>query len=314
MLGNMQSRASIDRMSPFDCREFKRDMQKDWEIKCSDNLSYLRKIPSRSVSLVVTSPPYNVGKRYDNHNDGMSFDEYLDWQGQVLTECDRVLKDGGSLCWQVGTFVHKPNASASGKQRRFRPLDYYFFDLICEKCPELIFRNRIVWHFRHGLNETTRFSGRHEAILWFTKGDDYPFNLDAVRVPSRYPNKKHFKGEKKGEISSNPKGMNPGDVWDIPNVKSNHVEKTSHPCQFPVGMIERLVLALTNEGDTVLDPFVGTGSSVIAAVKNGRRGIGCDISRNYVKLAKNRMQQLQDGTLRLRPMNQETYVPPAKKS
>jgi adenine-specific DNA-methyltransferase len=299
-------------MSPFDCRNPKLKTFGDWEIKCTDNLKYLKKIASNSVGLIVTSPPYNVGKRYDRHHDGMSFDEYLDWQGKVLSECNRVLKDGGSLCWQVGTFVEKPTSSASGKRRRFRPLDYYFFDLIQETCPDLIFRNRIVWHFRHGLNETTRFSGRHEVILWFTKGDDYVFDLDAVRVPSRYPKKKHFKGEKKGEVSSNPKGMNPGDVWDIPNVKSNHVEKTEHPCQFPVGMIERLVLSLTREGDTVLDPFVGTGSAVIAAVKNERRGIGCDISRSYTKIARDRLRQLQNGKLRLRPMNQETYVPPKR--
>ena len=298
-------------MSPFDCKESEKKLKAEWEIKCTDNLKYMKTLKDNSVDLVVTSPPYNVGKPYDKHKDEMSFKEYLAWQAKVLEECGRVLKPGGSLCWQVGTFVEKPTASASGKRRRFRPLDYYFFDLIQDHCPGLVFRNRIVWHFRHGLNETTRFSGRHEVILWFTNGDDYPFNLDDVRVPSRYPNKKHFKGERRGEYSGNPKGMNPGDVWDIPNVKSNHVEKTDHPCQFPVGMIERLILALTEPGGVVFDPFVGTGSAVIAAAKNGRRGIGCDTSSKYVKIARDRLRQLEKGTLKLRPMNQETYVPPS---
>src|SRR6185437_8997101 len=102
------------------------------------------------------------------------------------------------------------------------------------------------------------------------------FNLDAIRVPAKYPGKKHFKGPNAGKYSGNPLGKNPEDVWNadqyskhgndfwsIPNVKSNHVEKTDHPCQFPVGLIERLVLGLTNPGESVLDPYVGVGSSAI---------------------------------------------------
>ena len=108
-------------------------------------------------------------------------------------------------------------------------------------------RNRIVWHFEHGLHCSRRLSGRYETIMWFTKGDDYVFELDPIRVPQKYPGKKYFKGPKAGQYSCNPLGKNPGDVWTIPNVKSNHVEKTGHPCQFPVELIERLVLALTRK-------------------------------------------------------------------
>ena len=170
-------------------------------------------------------------------------------------------------------------------------------------------RNRIVWTFGHGLHCQKRLSGRHETILWFTKSDDYIFNLDPIRVPSKYPQKKHFKGPKKGQVSSNPLGKNPTDVWDIPNVKSNHVEKTDHPCQFPVGLVERLVLALTNKGDSVLDPYAGVGSSIVAALRHDRKAFGCDLDERYVEIAWERIHALRDGTLRTRPMNKPVYEP-----
>jgi adenine-specific DNA-methyltransferase len=157
-----------------------------------------------------------------------------------------------------------------------------------------------------------RLSGRHETILWFTKGDDYTFNLDEVRVPSKYPNKKHFKGPNKGKLSGNPLGKNPSDVWEIPNVKANHVEKTEHPCQFPVGLAERLVLALTDKGDSVLDPYLGVGSSAIAALKNGRKAYGCDTVQEYIDTTWQRINQLRSGKLRVRPMNKPVYEPPPR--
>lgn len=170
-------------------------------------------------------------------------------------------------------------------------------------------RNRIIWHFEHGLHCNRRFSGRYETIIWFTKSNNYIFNLDPVRVPQKYPGKKHFKGPKAGQYSCNPLGKNPGDLWIIPNVKSNHVEKTEHPCQFPVELIERLVFALTNEGDWVFDPFLGTGTSVIAAIRHGRRGVGSEIFFKYVELARQRIQQEIDGALRTRPMDRPVYDP-----
>ena len=116
-------------------------------------------------------------------------------------------------------------------------------------------RNRIIWHFGHGLHASKRFSGRYETIIWFTKSDNYYFNIDPTRIPQKYPNKKHFKGKKRGELSCNPLGKNPSDVWDIPNVKSNHIEKTDHPCQFPVALVERFILSTTKERDIVFDPL-----------------------------------------------------------
>ncbi len=146
-------------------------------------------------------------------------------------------------------------------------------------------------------------------MLWFTRSDDYVFNLDAIRVASKYPGKKYFKGPKAGQLSCNPLGKNPGDVWMIPNVKNNHVEKTEHPCQFPVELVERLVLALTERGDAVFDPFMGVGSTVVAALKHDRAGYGCDIIPKYVEVAWDRVNALREGTLRTRPMGRPVYDP-----
>lgn len=145
--------------------------------------------------------------------------------------------------------------------------------------------------------------------LWFTKEDRYTFNLDPIRVPSKYPNKKYFKGPKRGQLSGNPNGKNPSDVWVIPNVKNNHVEKTIHPCQFPVELVERLVLAMTNRGDSVLDPYMGVGSAIVAAGKHGRVGYGCDTIQEYVDLAWQRIHDLCAGKLKTRPMNRPVYDP-----
>jgi len=117
-------------------------------------------------------------------------------------------------------------------------------------------RNRIIWHFEHGLHCQRRFSGRYESILWFTKNDNYTFDLDPIRIPQKYPGKRYFKGPNIGRFSCNPLVKNPGDLWVIPNVKHNHPEKTIHPCQFPVELIERLILSMTRPGDLVLTPLL----------------------------------------------------------
>jgi adenine-specific DNA-methyltransferase len=264
-------------------------------LRTTDNLKFLRAIPDDEIQLVVTSPPYNIGKQYELKS---SLDEYVRNQAAVIAECVRVLSPTGSLCWQVGNHVDNGEIF---------PLDMELYHLF--KDHGLKLRNRVVWHFEHGLHGTRRLSGRYETVLWFTKGDEYVFNLDTIRVPSKYPNKKYFKGPKRGQLSGNPLGKNPGDVWLIPNVKFNHVEKTDHPCQFPVELIERFVLSLTNPGDIVLDPYVGVGSSIIAALKNDRKGYGCDIVPEYVELAWKRIHELRAGTLKTRPMNKPVYDP-----
>ncbi|MCK4829581.1 site-specific DNA-methyltransferase, partial [bacterium] len=172
--------------------------------------------------------------------------------------------------------------------------------------------NRIIWHFGHGLHASKRFSGRYEVILWFTKSDKYTFNLDNVRIPQKYPDKKYFKGPKKGQFSGNPFGKNPSDIWEIPNVKSNHVEKTIHPCQFPIELVQRCVLALTHEDDWVFDPYAGVGSALIAAIMHNRRAVGCDKEKEYTSICEQRLQAFFDGSLRIRPLGKPVYQPTGK--
>lgn len=264
-------------------------------IACEDNLRFMAVQRGQSMKLIVTSPPYNIGKAYEKRS---NLTDYLNNQSEVIAECVRLLQPTGSLCWQVGNHVDKGEVV---------PLDAMLYPLF--KSHGLKLRNRIVWHFEHGLHCSKRFSGRYETINWFTKSDDYTFNLDPIRVPSKYPQKKHFKGPRAGQLSGNPLGKNPSDVWIFPNVKNNHVEKTIHPCQFPVELVERLVLSLTDKGDSVLDPYMGVGSAVIAALKHGRHGFGCDVVPKYVEVAEHRIAQLRSGTLKTRPMNKPVYDP-----
>jgi adenine-specific DNA-methyltransferase len=255
----------------------------------------LQQIPAGAIQLVVTSPPYNLGKEYEKR---LHLDDYLSQQREVIAECARILRNGGSICWQVGNYVD---------DGAIIPLDSLLYPIFAGL--GLKMRNRIVWHFEHGLHCSRRLSGRYETIIWFTKGDDYVFELDRIRVPQKYPGKKYFKGPKAGQYSCNPLGKNPGDVWTIPNVKSNHVEKTGHPCQFPVELIERLVLALTRKGDWVLDPFLGTGTSVIAALRHERRGIGAEVIHKYTETAKSRIRMAAHGKLPIRPMERPVFDP-----
>lgn len=260
-----------------------------------DCLDLLHRIPDESMQLIVTSPPYNIGKEYEKK---LKLKTYLDQQAAVIRECVRTLSPHGSICWQVGNYVS--NGSII-------PLDTVLYPFFTEL--GLTMRNRIIWHFEHGLHCSKRFSGRYETIIWFTKTKDYVFNLDPVRVPQKYPGKKYFKGPKAGKYSCNPLGKNPGDLWVIPNVKSNHVEKTEHPCQFPVELIERLVLSMTNEDDWVFDPFLGTGTTIIAAIRHNRRGVGAETVSKYVDVARDRIEQEMAGTLRTRPMHKPVYDP-----
>lgn len=258
-------------------------------------LNLLQTIPDESTQLVITSPPHNIGKEYERKLD---IKEYVEQQTSIIRECARVLTPQGHICWQVGNYIH--NGSII-------PLDVLLYPVFITAGMNL--RNRIIWHFEHGLHCKKRFSGRYEVVLWFTKTDDYLFNVDNVRVPQKYPGKKYFKGPKAGQYSCNPLGKNPGDVWNIPNVKSNHPEKTEHPCQFPVELVERFVLSMTNENDWVLDPFLGAGTSIIAAIRHNRKGAGAEIHEKYSELAKERILHELDGKLKTRPMDRPIYDP-----
>lgn len=258
-----------------------------------DCLKLLKEIPNEKIDLIVTSPPYCMKKAYENQTDDIN--TFKEFHNRIFNDIYRVLKPGGSLCWQVGYHV---SASA------IIPLDYLVYDIFTGKNSELemplILRNRIIWTFGHGLNSTKRFSGRHEMILWFTKGNEYLFNLDSIRIPQKYPGKRYYKGEHKGELSGNPLGKNPSDVWDIPNVKANHIEKTIHPCQFPCAIPRRLIRALTSDKGMVLDPFMGSGTTALAAFVEDRRFIGAEIKKDYYDISVNRIKEAIKGNIKLR--------------
>ena len=272
-----------------------------------DTLEFLKALPSNLVSLSISSPPYNLGKVYEKKVD---IEDYLKQQEPVIAELVRTLRDDGSICWEVGNYVN---------DGEIFPLDIFYYDIFKEHGLQL--RNRIIWNFGHGLHCSKRFSGRYESILWFTKTDNYKFNLDNVRVPHKYPGKRHFKGKLRGKPSCNPLGKNPADVWtvlaedwerevwNIPNVKSNHPEKTIHPCQFPIELVERCVLAVTDKDDWVLDPYCGVGSALIAAIKNNRKAMGVDKEKEYIDMAENRIKECCAGTLKTRAIGTPIFVP-----
>ena len=283
----------------------------EYKYVCQDALNFCKNIPDNSVKLIITSPPYNIGKEYETKT---NMDFYINNMKPMLLEFNRILSEDGSICWQTGNFVDNGEVY---------PLDIYYYPYF--KQLGLKLRNRIIWHFGHGLHCSKRFSGRYETILWFTKTNNYTFNLDDVRIPSKYPGKRYYKGDKKGQISGNPKGKNPEDlwqmtvdrliddwdalIWDIPNVKNNHPEKVEHPCQFPIELVERCVLALTNEEEIVYDPFAGVGSSLLAALKNNRKAWGTELEEHYLNIGLSRINKLANDELITRPIYQKIWEP-----
>ena len=283
----------------------------DFMLLEGDTLKTIKKIPKRSIKLLITSPPYNLEKEYEKK---LTLEDYLKKISPHLKEFYRVLKNDGSLCWQVGNYVNKSEVF---------PLDIYYYKMFSELGFKL--RNRIIWHFNHGLHSTKRLSGRYEVLLWFTKSDNYTFNLDKIRVPSKYPGKRNYSpGKNYGKPSGNPLGKNPSDYWeimtqewelgfwDIPNVKSNHPEKTLHPCQFPIELVERCIFAFTNEKDIVFDPYSGAGSAMLAALKNNRKAIGCEIYKKYIKIVHERIKKLEKGNLPYRKFGKPIHIPTGK--
>ena len=253
----------------------------------------LREIPENSVDLIITSPPYFVGKEYDTSK---SWDDFRMEIARTAPFMVKSLKQGGSLCWQVGNHVQNGELT---------PLDA-LLTVDMKSFPELTLRNRIIWTFGHGTHSSKKFSGRHETILWYTKGDNYHFNLDVFRVPQKYPGKRHYKGPNKGKLSGNPLGKNPGDlwdlgaIWDIPNVKAKHIEKTGHPCQFPTALVRRLISGLVPDNGVVMDPYMGSGSAGVAALIENKNFIGSDISEFYYEIAQKRIQSTIDDTIKVR--------------
>lgn len=310
-LGELMSKRNVTTSLPLfgkaDTSE-KFDPKATSVILAGDSAETLKTLPDESIKLIITSPPYNIGKVYE---EATHLDAYLENLTPIVDQLIRVLSKDGSLCWQVGNYV---------EESEIFPLDIFYYPYF--KSRGLKLRNRIVWHFEHGLHCSKRFSGRYEVLLWFTKSDSYTYNLDSVRVPSKYPGKTNFRpGPNYGKPSGNPLGKNPSDIWrvvekdwetslwTVPNVKANHPEKTIHPCQFPIEVVERCVLALTNEDDWVLDPFSGVGSAILAALRHNRKGMGCEKEETYIEVAKQRIVDFRNGTLPYRPLGKPVHQP-----
>lgn len=272
------------------------DSGKEIQLVQQDAFEFLANLKPNSVDLIIASPPYFMGKEYDRST---SIKEFEQDHVRMLPLLVRALKEGGSICWQVGNHV---------KNGALIPLDAIVYNVFGSG-QRLTLRNRIIWTFGHGTHASKRFSGRHESLLWFTKGNDYYFDLDPIRVPQKYPGKRHYKGPNKGQLSGNPAGKNPSDVWDIPNVKSKHVEKTAHPCQFPVALVQRCIKALTPPNGLVVDPFMGSGSSAVASLIEGRRFSGCDNKGKYLRIARKRVGEAQSGVMNHRPLDKPIVLP-----
>lgn len=231
-----------------------------------DCIKELKLIDSNSVDLIIADPPYNVGKDYGNDSDSQDFDDYMAFTKQWLMECHRVLKNDGTIYVFIG----------------FRYISYLF--KIMEEDLKMNFVNWISWHYTQGVGKTKGFSPRHDDILMFSKTDKYKFNLDAIRVPQKYYRK-----------VNNMRGANPGDVWEVSHIHYCQKGRQPHPTQKPEALIERMVLASSNEGDLVVDPFSGSGTTMRVCQQLERNGLGIELNEEYIEQTKERLNSKFEG-------------------
>jgi len=232
----------------------------DIRIITGDAVQEMQDLESASVDLVIADPPYNLGKDYGNNHDVKGFDEYLSFSRAWLREAHRLLKPNGTLYVFMG----------------FRFISY-LYDILDREL-SMFFNSWIVWHYTQGMGKTKGFSPRHDDILMFTKSQKAKFNLDAVRVPQKYYRDRN-----------NMRGANPGDVWEFSHVHYCNENRQNHPTQKPEGLIERMVLASSDEGDLVLDPFLGSGTTLRVCQQSDRKAIGIEINPDYVAMTKDRL-------------------------
>lgn len=247
----------------------------DCLIYLGDCVELMRKIGEPAVDLTVTSPPYNIGKEYER---SLPTDEYISWCEKWLAEIHSVTKIDGSFWLNLGYF----DVPEKGKAV---PIPYFLWD----KSPFYLIQE-IIWNYGAGVAGRKFFSPRNEKFLWYVKSQlQYTFNLDDVRDKNvKYPNQK-----KNGKIKVNPLGKNPGDVWYIPKVTSgtnrSSKERTPHPAQFPISLIDRIVKASSNKNDLIMDPFLGSGTTAVAALQNKRKFIGFEVVEKYCEISKKRI-------------------------
>lgn len=241
----------------------------------TDCLTAISRLSSDLVDLTVTSPPYNIGKEYEEI---AKLDDYLNWCQQWIGEIYRVTKEQGAFWLNLGYITMPDRAKAI-------PIPYLLWDRV-----SFFLVQEIVWNYGAGVAGRKFFSPRNEKFLWYVKDEDcYTFNLDDVRDPNvKYPNQK-----KNGKIKVNSLGKNPTDVWEFPKVTSGtnraSKERTPHPAQFPLAVIERVIKACSNSGELVLDPFMGSGTTALAALSLERKVIGFEIRRDYCDIAAKRI-------------------------
>ena len=249
----------------------------DGLIYCVEAVVTMRRFTKPLVNLTITSPPYNIGKEYERI---MSVEAYVQWSIEWIHEVFRLTSDSGAFWLNVG-YLEKPGAAKA------LPIPYLLWD----KVP-FYFIQEVVWNYAAGVAGRKFFSPRNEKLLWYVKDkDNYTFNLDDVRDPNvKYPHQK-----KNGKLKCNPNGKNPTDVWQISKVTSgtnrSSVERTSHPAQFPVALIERIVKASSNMGELILDPFLGSGTTAVVALQNQRRFLGFELKKAYCDIAIQRIEQ-----------------------
>ena len=244
----------------------------EYEVYQGNCLDMKEKVNEKSVDLVITSPPYNIGKEYEEK---LSNEEYLNFSKKWIKKVNEVLKDDGSFWLNLGFYK-----TSNGNQ--YIPWEYQFYPLI-KNNTSLKLVQQVIWNYGAGVNCKRRFSPRKETWLFYVKNlRDYTFNLDEVRIPHKYPNQK-----KNGELKVNPLGKNPGDVWKIKKVTSgknrSSDERTDHPAQFPEDVIERIMKISSNPDDTILDPFLGSGTTMKVARDLGRNCIGIEIEEDYLE-------------------------------
>ena len=238
-------------------------MDKELNLICGNAIEELKKIPSKSIRLIVTDPPYNLNKNYGHNQDRLEFNESLDFSRQWLTESNRVLTDDGTIYVFMG----------------MRYISYIYS--ILEQELKMTFNSWITWFYTQGIGKTKGFSPRHDDILMFTKDPKkFIFHLDEIRVPQKYY-----------RSVNNMRGANPGNVWEFSHVHYCNKARKKHPTQKPEGLYERMILASSDPGDTVLDPFVGSGTALRVCQQTGRKGIGIDINPEYIEMANERLSE-----------------------
>jgi DNA modification methylase len=232
------------------------------EIIQGDALRLIKEVPPASIDLIIADPPYNLGKDYGNNHDLRGFNDYLDFSSAWLSEAHRVLKDNGTIYVFMGV--------------RFIS---YLYDILDQKL-QMYFNSWITWHYTQGMGKTKGFSPRHEDILMFTKSEDFQFHLDDIRVPQKYYRERN-----------NMAGANPGDVWLFSHVHYSNPEREEHPTQKPEALIERMIRASSSEGDTILDPFAGSGTTLRVAQQTQRNCLSFELNPAYVEMVNQRLSK-----------------------